>query len=602
MYQTGGTIKETLDQISNGSFVLPAIQREFVWKPAQICKFYDSLMQGYPFGTFLYWRIAAENAGKFKFYEFMRHYHERDNPHCAPIEDASTGSLTAVLDGQQRLTALNIGLRGSMAWKLPNKWWNNASAFPKRALYLDLLSGGEPDESGIRFRFAFLSKDQLSQQGEDRCWFPVPSIMEMKGSPALLKWLNERLPQEKTDAAFEVLDQLFQVTHDHHLVAYYEEKGQELEKVLNIFIRMNSGGTVLSYSDLLLSIAVAQWDKHDARDEIHTLVDELNRIGDGFDFSKDLVLKAGLMLSDIGNVGFKVENFNKANMAILESKWTSIKDALLLTVQLLSYFGFNGQTIRADSAILPIAYYLHRRGLNEAYLTRAAYENDREAIREWFIRSLLKASGIWGSGLDTLLTALRDVIRKDGSESFPYTTLREVMTRRAKSISFEPEEVEELADMGYGDKRLFALFTLIFPFIKHQHTFHVDHVFPKARFSTRSLVKAGFDDAAVQDIRDKSDRLANLQLLLGAINNEKRKKMPLEWLNETFPKEDSQASYIQQHMLSGLSDDLKDFPEFYGRRREALKERIGKMLGVEAGNQANGASLAAGGSEVPDGF
>ncbi|WP_417272849.1 DUF262 domain-containing protein [Celeribacter halophilus] len=602
MYQTGGTIKETLDQIGSGSFVLPAIQREFVWKPAQICKFYDSLMQGYPFGTFLYWRVAEENVGKFKFYEFMRHYHERDNPHCASIEDLASGPLTAVLDGQQRLTALNIGLRGTMAWKLPNKWWNNASAFPQRKLYLDLLSGGEPDENGNRYRFAFLTNDQLAQQGDERCWFPVPSIMQMKGAPAMLKWLNERLPQDKTEDAFEVLDQLYQVIHNHHLVAYYEEKGQELEKVLNIFIRMNSGGTVLSYSDLLLSIAVAQWDKYDARDEIHTLVDELNRIGDGFDFSKDLVLKAGLMLSDIGNVGFKVENFNKANMAILEKKWSSIKDALLLTVQLLSSFGFNGQTIRADSAILPIAYYLHSRSLGEAYLAHSSYEKDREAIREWFIRSLLKSSGIWGSGLDTLLTALRDTIRAHGSDHFPYCEIREVMTRRGKSIGFEPEEIEELVDMTYGDKRLFALLSLTFPFIKHQHVFHVDHVFPKGRFTTRNLLKAGFKDSKVEDVKENSDKLANLQLLLGAINNEKRKKMPLEWIDVTYPDAGSKQQYIQQQMLGGLSNDLSAFPDFYEQRRSALKERIAKLVNVTQLDIDVQVSGQVGEDEAADGF
>ncbi|MCP5934263.1 DUF262 domain-containing protein, partial [Klebsiella pneumoniae] len=82
---------------------------------------------------------------------------------------------------------------------------------------------------------------------------------------------------------------------------FYEESDQSLERVLNIFIRMNSGGTTLSYSDLLLSIAVAQWSSLDAREEIHALVDEMNRVGDGFNVSKDLVLKAGLMLSDIGS-------------------------------------------------------------------------------------------------------------------------------------------------------------------------------------------------------------------------------------------------------------------------------------------------------------
>ena len=52
----------------------------------------------------------------------------------------------------------------------------------------------------------------------------------------------------------------------------------------------------------------------DARSEINTLVDTLNVTGLGFNFSKDFVLKAGLMLSDIASVGFKVENFDRNNM------------------------------------------------------------------------------------------------------------------------------------------------------------------------------------------------------------------------------------------------------------------------------------------------
>ena len=65
MYQTGRTIKETLDQIQRNELVLPAIQREFVWGANQVCRLFDSLMQGYPFGAFLYWQIEPENSRKF---------------------------------------------------------------------------------------------------------------------------------------------------------------------------------------------------------------------------------------------------------------------------------------------------------------------------------------------------------------------------------------------------------------------------------------------------------------------------------------------------------------------------------------------------------
>lgn len=580
MYQTSRTIKETLDQIRDESLVLPAIQREFVWQPEQIYRFFDSLMQDYPFGTFLYWQVSAENVDKFQFYKFMRDYHELDNRHCAPIEDTPKEALTAILDGQQRLTALNIGLRGTMAWKMPNKWWRNPNAFPKRKLYLDLLGDDKPDENGIRYRFAFLTDEQLGQKNEGHYWLSVKSALEYDAPTDLLDEITARLEKDKISEAFKTFNTLFNLVHEHKLITFYEERGQELEKVLNIFIRMNSGGTALSYSDLLLSIAVAQWDKHDAREEIHTLVNDMNRIGDGFDFSKDLVLKAGLMLSDIGNVGFKVENFNKDNMAKLESNWISIRDTLLLTVQLISSFGFNAKTIRADSAILPIAYYLHKRKPGESYLTRSSNEADRKNIREWFIKSLLKASGIWGSGLDTLLTALRGTIQKHGTRCFPYSEIQEIMTRRGKPISFEPEEIEELTDMSYGDKRLFSLMSLIFSFTRTQYNFHIDHIFPKGRFTPSNLRKAGLDSDEIDQAREDSNKIANLQLLLGPENNEKRKKMPLEWIEKTFPDQGERQQHVQAHLLDGLSNDLAEFPAFYKQRRDVIKMKITEVLNV----------------------
>ena len=149
----------------------------------------------------------------------------------------------------------------------------------------------------------------------------------------------------------------------------------------------------------------------------HSLVDNLNKIGNGFSFSKDLVLKAGLMLSDIRSVGFKVDNFNTENMDVLEAKWDDVKRALMLTVELISGFGFNRDNLRAHNAILPIAYYLYLKNPGEGYLTSSKFRQDRRTIREWLIRSLLK-SGVWSSGVDTLLTALRQVIRENGGNEF----------------------------------------------------------------------------------------------------------------------------------------------------------------------------------------
>lgn len=578
MYKPGGTIAEALNRIQSKTYVLPAIQREFVWKPEQIEKLFDSLMQGYPFGTFLFWKVESSTSGKFKFYDFVLNYHQRDAAHCPELGKMHHQSVTAVLDGQQRLTALNIGLRGSMAIKQPNKWWTNPDAFPVRTLRLDLLAPQQPDEDGVIYRFRFLDDAQAARD-EAAHWFKVPDILGMEDGPAMLSGLMERgLEGEALKNAYATLDRLHRVIHSHNLVNYYEEETQDVERVLNIFIRLNSGGTVLSYSDLLLSIAVAQWKQVDARAEIHKLVDELNRIGTGFNLSQDFVLKAGLMLADIASVGFKVENFTTANMAALEANWSTIRTALVRTVELAASFGLNGQTLRADSALLPIAYYLYRRDVAANYVTHSQYAADREVIRGWLIRSLLKASGIWGSGLDTLLTALREAVQTSRAGAFPVAQLRQVMAQRGKSLTFEPAEIEDMVHMEYGDKRMFALLSLLFPFVDLRNQFHVDHVYPISRFTRAKLLKAGFDEDRIEILARHANQLPNLQLLEGAINNEKRAAMPAEWLGKHHSDPAAHQHYRSKHELGDLPPILDAFEDFHSARRERLRIKLTDML------------------------
>ncbi len=134
MYQYGGTIRAALESVASHEYVLPSIQREFEWEPKQICDLFDSVMQGYPFGEFMFWRVEPENSANYHWYDFVREYHERDNPHCPELGIIPNKPLTAVIDGQQRLTAFNIGLRGSMSRKARNKRWSSPDAFPRQVL------------------------------------------------------------------------------------------------------------------------------------------------------------------------------------------------------------------------------------------------------------------------------------------------------------------------------------------------------------------------------------------------------------------------------------------------------------------------------------
>lgn len=579
MYQSGGTIRDALNEIGRKNYVLPAIQREFVWKPQQIEKLFDSLMQGYPIGTFLFWRVEPDSAKQLKFYDFVRAYHEHDAAHCPNLGPIGDRRVIAVLDGQQRLTALNIGLRGSMAWRRKGAWKTNPNAYPVRVLHLNLLGEiAQDDETGMAYEFRFLEPD-VAKKEEAAFWFPVPEVLDLTDGAKVLKRVQGRgLDEDEMMKAYKIVDLLRQKIHSEPIINYYEEKDQELEKVLNIFIRMNSGGTVLSYSDLLMSHAVAQWSTLDARKEIHELTDELNKIGAGFDFNHDFVLKAGLMLAEIASVGFKVENFTKANMDKLETNWPKIRKALLMTVEVASGFGLSDANLRSVSALLPIAYYLYRRDAPKNYPTLARHVKDREVVRQWLIRSLLKPSGIWGSGLDTLLTALRDVLKRHAAESFPAEMLEREMARRGKPLAFEAEEIEDLLDMEYSDKRMFLLLSLLFPFVDLSTQFHIDHVFPISRFKKASLKNSGIANGEVEELQRLADSLPNLQLLEGTSNNEKRAALPADWLKKAFPSVGARKAYCDRHMLGTIPGDLAGFSRFAKARRGQLKIELTKML------------------------
>ena len=578
MHKPVGTIKGVVNSIGTNEYVLPSIQRELVWNREQICNLFDSVMQGYPFGELLFWKIDSKNSHRYKWYGFVRDYHQRDNPHCPELGIFHDRSLTAILDGQQRLTAFNIGLRGTMAVKLPYKRWNSPDAFPRTVLALDLLGSPDPDEDERQYIFDFIDENKIGFNGE-QFWFKVADILDMSDGPEMLSWIKGHEVDDKQDLiAYKRLDRLFRAICQEESIHCYEVSDQEMAQVLNIFIRCNSGGTPLSYSDLLLSTAVSQWQKLDARREVYGLVDELNRVRDGLLFNKDFVLKAGLMLTDIASVGFKLENFTHTNMLKLEDNWPRVRQALIETAQLIDSFGFDNRTVQALNSLLPIAYHLYRKGAPGDFETSNHYREERQAIRGWLTRSILKESGIWGSGLDTLLTALRQVIRDHDANGFPATELRRVMAGRGKSLDFGEEEIDDLTDMGAGDRRIFPLLTMLFPHLQSRSGTDIDHVFPKSRFARNRLLCAGVSEEQIEEFRSNHDRVANLQLLDHTVNSEKRATLPAEWLDKHLPEVEKQEYYCERHRLGKVPDSIVDFMEFYSARRENLRNHIAKLV------------------------
>ncbi len=580
------TVADVLRRIQTGDVVLPAIQREFVWDPDdRITKLFDSLLRGYPIGTFLSWQVQPEVASKFKFYGFVREYHEKNAPHCPVLDLAIDGPVTAVLDGQQRLTSLNVGLRGSHAKRKKGAWWKHESSFPVRHLYLNLLADA-PDEHelGLLHDFRFFESPPEPRFGddvEDPCyWYPVNRIYAEQSLAGPFKELMGAGLGSGQEGAVERLELLHQRVHNEPLITFFREDDQSIDRVLDIFIRVNSQGKPLSHSDLLLSIATAQFTERDARAAVHSLVDELNRIEPGFDFDKDTVLKAGLALVGAGDFSFKVKNFSKENTVLLDKRWDEIADTLRVAVGLLADFGHSAATLTARSVVIPIANYLDHRGLGESYRTSPSHQTDRAELRHWVNRTLIK-SGIWGSGLDTLLRDLRSTIAERGDTAFPTEAISDAMSKRGKSISFTPEEVVDMMDTKYTQGGCFALLATMFPHVDTRNVFHIDHVYPQKSFSKTALVAAGVADDDIESFKDRRHQLPNLQLLEGPTNSSKQAMDPTAWAKEHFLDEAALGQYLERNDLGEMPDSIAGFDVFFEGRRRRLAARLAEVLGVD---------------------
>tara|TARA_R110002020_G_scaffold14731_26_gene52439 strand:+ start:21 stop:1853 length:1833 start_codon:yes stop_codon:yes gene_type:complete len=593
------TIATALKLIQKNELILPAIQREYVWKPSQVIKIFDSVLRGYPVGSFLSWKVLPETVSSFKFYGFMRDYSGYDKKHNPVVDIPTDREVIAVLDGQQRLTSLNIGLRGTYAYRNPRAWANKAWSYPERRLYLNLLGEAPENEAGLKYHLAFLTKEQIEQAitDETKKWFPISDIFEA-GEAFQMAQIPVKYGVGNNAKAVEMISLLWQEVHHNQSLHFYEETDQDIERVLDIFVRVNSGGTVLSYSDLLMSIATAQWKEKDARAAVHDLVDALNTTGQGFDFSQDTVLKSGLVLADVGDVGFKVKNFTTANMATLESKWDEISTSLRIAAELLADFGLSGGTLTADSVLIPVAYYVHRRGLPPTYRVSDKKQDreDRAALRSWVLRSLI-ARGVWGSGLDTLLRDLRDIIRTEGEEAFPIASIERAMARRGKSLDVNDALIEDILGLAYGGGRTWAVLATLFDHVDTRMQYHVDHIFPKSQLDPRTLKSLKnadgtrrLSDAAIDELVGRRDLLPNLELLPGPENVGKSDAAPDTWLADHYPGADEYAAFLKSNALpNSLPHDVDDFLAFYDSRRDMLIARIKSKLQTHSG----GASVAA---------
>lgn len=556
------TIRDLISEKIGRNTFLPAIQREYVWTPWQVERLFDSIMCGYPISSFLFWKIREEKKKDWVSYDFIKDY-DQEHPHNKVANlDGVNQDIFLVLDGQQRITSINIALKGSYRF-FYRKW-------RETKLYLNLLWNGNDDNpEEVTYQFLFKEDNSILPRTDyPQLWYHVGDILNYDDAEDAKDSIEDELKVFDEDAqkrAKKMISRLFSVINVSQIINYYEEKSDDYDRVLEIFIRTNTGGQKLEYSDILLSTATAKWKNLNAREEINKFTDDINKIGSGYNFGKDFVMKGAMYLTKNLPIQYKLSSFTQRNLELIEDNWEETKAAIENSINLISSFGMTDKNLVTRLPLLPIAQYLRNKN-SSTYLSSSNIKDvqDQTTIQKWLLLMILKGS--FGSSSDTTLTKIRNVIGEI-SDAFPYNEINKELS--VESV-FNDMEIENLLNTNYATRYSFLILSLLYPNKDWKDTrFNEDHIYPKTEFERKKLAARGYDDETIAKYQNVFNSILNLELLNETDNKSKNAQPFDQWIVSR------DCNFKTRHCIPEMDDySFDNFLNFIEERKKLLIKRI----------------------------
>ncbi len=408
------------------------------------------------------------------------------------------------------------------------------------------------DNPENNYQFEFHAK--APENDEKHFWFKMGDILELEESSKILNYAQEHgLNSLEEKNALDLLGKLKDAFHDKQLISFFEEKEKNLDKVLNIFIRVNSGGVKLSYSDLLMSILTASFSS-DIREKMNELVGALK--DKGFpNVGQDQVLKTCLLL--IGkDTTFELKNFNKKNIKEIEDNWEKITESIYNAAKLLETFGYAGYLGSAYILSSLACFY---------FLNPKMDKNDEEQALK-FVRNA-QITSYFTPSTDTKLNNIANSMKDAQTfESFNHNLAK----HQTWPLKITNDAIEEMM-CSSSDARVFPILQILYPNLNCKTTtFHIDHIYPKSKFKKENK-KLDKDFC--------ENHLYNLQLLEGQENSAKKDKDPEVWLKEEYKGERVIEEYKKRNYIDPtLKLEWENIKEFREKREEAIIKKLKEVL------------------------
>jgi hypothetical protein len=546
------------DEADGGGFWLPNIQRPFVWSEEQMGRLFDSIMREYPISTLLAWKTKEVVHHR----RFIDIYHSGIRLTHYKVPDNNRTKLL-VLDGQQRLQSLFIGLRGSHGG---------------RELYFDILSGSATAPEDIRYRFEFLDKDQAKWP-----WVKFKEIvlatnqLEYEIAEYVLRSAAGDLTPDEVRRVHRNVARARQEFVNDDNITYQELDGVDnpgsykVDDIVEIFIRANSGGTKLGKSDLLFSLLTSSWEAADA--EMETLLEDLNQ--GGFAFDRDFILKTCLTVLGKG-ARYEVSKFRDGSTKEdIIQQWGPISDSIRSVRDWLTSRTF----IRSDKAIpsylalIPLIYFRFR---YPDKWVRA------DGLRDYLLRVLI--TGAFSGSPDNLIDKI--VREIDESKEFDVKEIYAVIRDDGRNLEITPELI---LGQGYTSRAIHLFFNIWYGGFEYSPALgengpQIDHIFPQSTLKAVRDVNPETGRRNIMRYRaEDRDQIANCMLLTQGENGftGKTDTAPDAWFARSrFASDEEQRKYFSLHLIPQDPDlwKLENFEKFIDARKKLIVEKFAFMI------------------------
>jgi hypothetical protein len=340
--------------------------------------------------------------------------------------------------------------------------------------------------------------------------------------------IEDRFPAEYVDLAKEntALFREAMVSSCLDFIEINEAVGNDLNKAVQFFMRINNFGKKLTENQILFSLLSRFLQSEEYRnlglkedfDEITSNEAYLDLLKNR-DKTYDFFLRCALYTST-NKVLFKASNFDNDNCKLILNDWPRLKQSIVTVLDLMVQLKLDKIIVSLNS-IIPVIYHAFKKN----NLISAA---EKDQITIYIIRA--QFSKIFGSHGDNLLTTLKNN-QKDrytaGNYQFSFNDLNNNLPD-GKSFKLGADEIKSLLDLKYGDKKTRPILDLIYTNTVHFVSYQVDHI--HAQNICKDKAKLRLENVPEGDltfVKENFDKLPNLQLLQSGCNSGKSDNLSL---------------------------------------------------------------------------